>query len=169
VHLRIAVEPALPFRALLARTRAEATRACGQADVTFDDVAAALRAAGEAVPETRVMFQYAEGEDRLQLRLAGLEVTRLPVVVAGMPWGLTVTPKHRGVIEALWDPRLYDPAGVRAMLGQLVALLDRATAAPDLAVAALAPGRRAARLREALAGTSWLQRFARVAWHRGAP
>jgi acyl-CoA synthetase (AMP-forming)/AMP-acid ligase II len=137
VHLRIAVEPALSFRALLERTRIEATQAFGHADVTFDQVAAALQATGHAVPEVRVMFQYADNPERAQLRLAGLQAIRLPPVVAAMPWGLTVTPKARGVVEAFFDPRLYEPTGVRGMLEELVALLGRATADPNLSVAEL--------------------------------
>jgi acyl-CoA synthetase (AMP-forming)/AMP-acid ligase II len=150
VHLRIAVEPALPFRALLERVRVEAARAFGHADVSFDQVADAFLAARRVMPEVQVMFQYADGRDRAQLQLSGLEATRLPVVVAAMPWGLTVTAKERGVVEALWDPRLYEPRGAQAMLEQLVSLLDRATTCPDLTVAELAPAPQhfAGRIRE---------------------
>jgi len=101
----------------------------------------------------------------VQLRLPGLEATRLPPVVAGMPWGLTVTPKERGVVEAFWDPRLYEPAGVRGMLEQLVTLVDRATTHPDLTVAELAPGRwriprvRRGWVRRAIPALSWMGRL----------
>lgn len=88
----------------------------------------------------------------------------LPTVSAEMPWGLTVTPKDRQVVEASWDPRLYDPPGVRAMLEGLVAVVDRATVSPDLAVAELAPRRPPiARRRHGLAAPAWVHRLARVA------
>jgi long-chain acyl-CoA synthetase len=141
VHLRIAVEPALPFRALLERTRAEATQAFGHADTTFDEVAGALRAAGRPMPEVQVMFQYSDAPQRAQLRLAGVEAVRLPRVRVAMPWGLVITPKQRGTVDALWDSRLYQPAAVRAMLERLVTLLHHAVADPDLTVTELGSGR----------------------------
>jgi hypothetical protein len=94
----------------------------------------------------RSLLQEHRPESPHQLRLEGREpVDHLPELLAahrvdlelgaiglgserrvvqrrpeGLAEGLTVTPKERGVVEAFWDPRLYEPVAVRGMLEQLV-------------------------------------------------
>jgi hypothetical protein len=51
--------------------------------------------------------------------------------MGSVPWKLTVVVDQDSPVTAGFDPRRYDPAGVRAMLAQLVRLVERTTVAPE--------------------------------------
>jgi non-ribosomal peptide synthetase component F len=169
VVLRIEVDPARTFRALLAGTRATALEAFENGDVAFEAVTDALRGAGRAAPDLQVIAVHAGERGETSLSLPGLEAA--PVILPGLkvarlprgrfPWGLTVEAADEGVFRAAFDPRRYEPAGVRWLLTELAALLERAAADPALRIADLAP-----RTPPPGAGPWWLPRALR-GW-RGA-
>jgi long-chain acyl-CoA synthetase len=143
VVLRLAVDPARTFRELLAGTRATTLEAFENSDVAFETVLYGLRDAGCPVPGIEVIVVYASHRGKGSLTLPGLEVTPVFLPELGaprFPWGLTVEAADEGAFRAAFDPRRYAPAGVRWLLAELVALLERATADPALRVADLAPG-----------------------------
>jgi acyl-CoA synthetase (AMP-forming)/AMP-acid ligase II len=154
VLFRIDVDPGRTFGDLLEHVRQVALGAFEHADLTLETVGDALRAAGRRVPGPDLLFLYSRERRAASLDLPGLASERLPAVQAGFHWKLTVVADEDVNVRASFDPRRYDPAGVSAMLVGLVRLVERASAAPELRVADLAPPSWPAR-------DSWLRRVFR--------
>jgi acyl-CoA synthetase (AMP-forming)/AMP-acid ligase II len=137
--LRIDVDPAGAFGDLLDHVRAVTLGAFEHADLVFETVAEALRTAGQPVPDVDLLFLHSRDRRAATLDLPRLETRRLATVLGGLPWNLSVVTDEDGTVTAGFDPRRYDPAGVQVMLVELVRLVERASAAPALRLADIAP------------------------------
>ena len=137
--LRIDVDPGGAFADLLDHVRAVTLGAFEHADLVFETLAETLRTAGRPVPEVDLLFLHSRDRQAAALDLPGLEARRLPTVLGSLPWNLTVVTEEDGTVTAGFDPRRYDPAGVHVMLAELIRLVERASAAPGLRLADLAP------------------------------
>ena len=136
--LRVQLHGGLSFREVLHRVRAEVLGAFASPDVTYEEIVAALQAAGKPAPRVDVIFHSVRRRPDAWLTLPGLDVRPLVFPRPYMPWGLSLLVDERlGRLACSFDARRYDPAGARRMLSRFTTVLERVAVDPRLGVSDL--------------------------------
>ncbi len=132
VVLRFDCDPALPFATWLARTRRSLAEAEAHGDVPYEQLMAALRAEGAAVPAVSIIVNHSAWPD--QLRFAGITLTRMARGDPAMPWGFSVsveTRQDRQRLRISFDARRYDPRLVARFGERIVEVVAAAAENPQ--------------------------------------
>ncbi len=138
--IRLAVDPAARFDALVARARAELLDATEHHDFTFGSLVRDLGLSGDArtVPLVPVIVNVDQTTEVLQLGDARATVATVPRTAEGFEIFLNLVPAGDGaLVEATCNRDLFDPATIAGWLAALDALLAAAAAAPTTPIGRL--------------------------------
>ena len=125
-------DPAASLRSWLRKVRFLVTEARARADVPYELLCHELRTAGCTPPEINTLFAFIPSLP--ELPCGEIELVPATPALVTMPWGFTFRMDQRPDGDrgmALFDARLYDPAGVRRFIDRYIALARAASAHPD--------------------------------------
>ena len=148
ITLRAALPPPdLSFRAWLARARSLVLESGERADLPYDELCADLRRDGIEPPAVRAIVGI--GAAAFTFRAGELEIrSGRDLPLRHYPWGFSLVyspdPPHLAH-RVRFDPRLHDPAGVRAFVERFCAWGAVAAADPEATLPELARAARAHR------------------------
>lgn len=132
VTLRFRCNPAISFRAWLARVRRTVSEMHAHSDMPYEHLSAELCKEGRPPPEIRAIFSVTDQPGGRYL--GPVEFMPLERQVDRMPWGFSLNCDPRNEqypLRALFDANLYDPAGVRELLSRYARLLAAASCNAD--------------------------------------
>ena len=133
--LRFRYEPGKSFHKWLSVVRARILETEVRSEIPYEQLCDELRQQGITPPEIKVILGSAKGREPLEF--ANLRLTSLDRYFENMPWGFTLNfdeydEEHS--CRAIFDAGIYDPAGVRELIGGFRRLLDGIARNPDLSV-----------------------------------
>ncbi len=131
------------FREWLNRVRSTVAETSAHAQIPYELLWEELASEGVAAPSLQGIFHVAE--QLPPLRFGGLTVAPLKPALQGPPTGFAFIVDHHYEAERCrisFDPRTYDPVGVRAFISGYQRLATAAATSPDspLRSAAREPG-----------------------------
>jgi len=106
-----------------------------RSEIPYEQLCDEVRQQGIAPPEIKVILGSAKGREPIEF--ANLRLTSLERYYESMPWGFTLNfdeydEEHS--CRAIFDAGIYDPAGVRELVGRFQRLLDAVAYSPDVNV-----------------------------------
>jgi hypothetical protein len=107
------------------------------AEIPFEELYDALRAAGLKPPPVRVTFSLSA--DLAEQRFGGLTLKRIAYPIGEMPWGCQVCIDERNPENCRVDfnANLYEREGMQALVDRYVRLLEIASRQPELTIGRL--------------------------------
>ena len=149
VTLRFRFSPTKSFFEWLSIVRGQVLDVESRSDIPYDVIGDQLSRNGRRMPEIKAIFHVSS--DKLTTEFAGIRLTWLEQQRAQIPWGFTLDfddqneqeyhpdgdsggPEH---CRVLFDPRVYDPGGVRDFVERYKRLLDAVSQHADWSLAEL--------------------------------
>jgi Condensation domain/AMP-binding enzyme/Phosphopantetheine attachment site/AMP-binding enzyme C-terminal domain len=132
ITLRLHCESGKTFREWLSDVCCRMNETELYSELPYEELRRELLQQGVTLPEIRVILHRTT--DQPEVRFAGLTLTKLERTDANMPWGFTMEVDQRQeeqACRALFDARLYDPAGVRGFMLGFRRMLDAVSRYPD--------------------------------------
>jgi hypothetical protein len=131
VTLRLRCDEGRSFCEWLADVRKLVADVQAQAEIPYEQLCEELRKQGLNPPEVRAIFSVTDPTEVVQG--GDIELTALERRREVMPWGFTLTfeqylDRHRCCVE--FDAGIYDPEGVRGLLGRFFHFLDAVSSHP---------------------------------------
>lgn len=139
VALRCSIPVDLTFAETLTRVAGAVREIEEHSQIPYQRVSEELVDAGTLVPPIRLIASVRSPND--DLAFANLALRTQSQRSFAMPWGcsISLTEENEGLsCDAYFDANLYDPDMVGGFIGRIVAVLDRATASPEVRVGELA-------------------------------
>jgi amino acid adenylation domain-containing protein len=138
VTLRFQFDLKISFLQWLSIIRKRVLEVQSQSTIPYTELCKELSQKGIHPPQLRALFQMSR--HRIDFRFANIELSALPRCESFMPWGFTLA--HDGNDEeracrAVFDARIYDPAGVSAFLGRYKRFLETVSHHPEGSMANL--------------------------------
>lgn len=126
-----------PFRTWVATVRDRLYETETHAEIPYEELYDALRAAGLKPPPVRVTFS--SSSDLPEQHFGGLRLKRIAYPIGAMPWGCQFYIDERNPENCRVDfnADLYDRDGMKAMVDRYVRLLDIASRKPELTIGRL--------------------------------
>jgi hypothetical protein len=133
--LRFGYDPSKSFRDWLTMVRDQVLGAEANSAIPYEELNDALRQRGIRPPEIQAIF-HVSLPNRV-IEFAGLSLSVVDRARQSYPWGFTLDFNDQNEdsgSELLFDPRIYDPDGVRLFAERYERLLDAVSRHPDLAL-----------------------------------
>ncbi len=130
--LRFRYDPTKSFADWLSIVRDQVLQAEANSEIPCEELRDELQREGIRVPGIQVIFHVAPA--RRVIEFAGLRLGWLKSARRAFPWGFTMRFNDQDEAhgcQALFDPRIYDPAGVRVFVERYKGLLDAASRHPE--------------------------------------
>ena len=130
--LRFRYDPTKSFADWLSIVREQVMHAEANSAIPYEELCDGLRQGGIDPPNIQVVFHVSLA--RRVIEFAGLRLSYLKSARRSFPWGFTMRfndQDEEDGCQALFDPRLYDPAGVRVFVERYKRLLDVASRHPE--------------------------------------
>jgi amino acid adenylation domain-containing protein len=139
--LRVGLDADLTFRETVAVVRRSLLDTSPHTVLPYEVLCDELRTSGIVPPEIRMIFAPEHPSDS---RAAELEFAIVKREYSTHPWGFTFVPnstREASECKAHFDPRIYDPAGVREFLARHVRMATEVGRNPDRPLSATAIAR----------------------------